>query len=87
MKAPVLFTNPYSFWQKGTIENSNKLIRQYLPKTMDIKLLSYNKILVIQNKLNIDPEKCFFKILLPFFFITLLIKSIICTFFYSYLNI
>lgn len=28
----VFFTDSYSFWQKGIVENTNKLIRQYLQK-------------------------------------------------------
>ena len=28
----VYFTDPYASWQKGAIENTNKLIRQYIPK-------------------------------------------------------
>ena len=54
---PVFFTDPYSSWQKGTVENTNKLIRQYIPKSMNIKQLTYNKILVFQNKLNYRPRK------------------------------
>lgn len=60
LKAPVFFTDPYSSWQKGSVENTNKLIRQYIPKSMDIKQLSHNKLLVIQNKLNYRPRKVLF---------------------------
>ena len=28
----VYFADPYASWQKGAIENTNKLIRQYIPK-------------------------------------------------------
>lgn len=30
----VFFAHPYSSWEKGLIENTNKLIRQYIPKTL-----------------------------------------------------
>ena len=30
--APVYFADPYSSWQKGFIENTNMLIRQYIPR-------------------------------------------------------
>ena len=53
----VYFTDPYSSWQKGTVENTNKLIRQYIPKTMNINQLSYNKLLSIQYILNQRPRK------------------------------
>ena len=33
---PVYFTDSYSSWQKGNVENTNKLIRQYIPKETDI---------------------------------------------------
>jgi IS30 family transposase len=32
LQATVYFTDPYASWQKGCIENTNKLIRQYIPK-------------------------------------------------------
>ena len=31
LDVPVYFTDPYSSWQKGAIENANGLIRQYIP--------------------------------------------------------
>ena len=57
LNAPVFFTDPYSSWQKGTIENTNNLIRQYIDKQMNISNLSHNKLLTIQNKLNYRPRK------------------------------
>ena len=30
--APVFFTDPYSSWQKGGVENANKMLRRYFPK-------------------------------------------------------
>ena len=57
LNAPVFFTDPYSSWQKGTVENTNKLIRQYIDKQMNISNLTYNKLLTIQNKLNYRPRK------------------------------
>ena len=56
----VFFTDSYSSWQKGTVENTNKLIRQYIHKDMDIRNLSYNQIILIQNKLNYRPRKVLF---------------------------
>ena len=57
LNAPIFFADPYSSWQKGTIENTNKLIRQYIGKQMNISNLTYNNLLVIQNKLNYRPRK------------------------------
>ena len=41
---PVFFTDSYSSWQKGAIENTNKLIRQYIPKGTDISSVPEKKI-------------------------------------------
>ncbi|WP_370242161.1 IS30 family transposase [Alloprevotella sp. OH1205_COT-284] len=32
----VYFAAPYSSWQKGAIENTNKLIRQYIPQACQL---------------------------------------------------
>lgn len=60
LNIPVFFTDPYSSWQKGAVENTNKLIRQYIPKSLNINNLSYNKLLVFQNMLNYRPRKSLF---------------------------
>ncbi len=53
----VFFTDSYSSWQKGAIENANKLIRFYLPKGTDFKSLTDEDILKIQYKLNRRPRR------------------------------
>lgn len=53
----VYFTDAYSSWQKGTIENTNKLIRQYLPKGTDFNQISDTQITAIQYKINRRPRK------------------------------
>lgn len=53
----VYFTDPYSSWQKGAIENTNGLIRQYIPKSSDIKQVNDKDIEVIRNKINTRPRK------------------------------
>lgn len=32
----VFFTDAYCSWQRGAVENTNKLVRQYIPKGMDV---------------------------------------------------
>ena len=54
---PVYFTDSYSSWQKGAVENTNKLIRQYIPKGMDISTVTDKKIASIQAKINKRPRK------------------------------
>jgi len=53
---PVYFTDSYSSWQKGAVENTNKLIRQYIPKGMDISTVTDKKIASIQAKINARPR-------------------------------
>lgn len=50
------FTHPYSSWEKGLIENTNKLIRQYIPKHTNFNLINNQKIRQIQYKLNNKPR-------------------------------
>ena len=54
---PVFFTDAYSSWQKGGIENTNKLIRQYIPKGMDFGSLTDKRIASIQAKINRRPRE------------------------------
>nr|WP_165004348.1 IS30 family transposase [Seramator thermalis] len=54
---PVYFADPYSSWQKGAIENGNKLIRQYIPKKASFKDYSDQDIKYIQYKLNRRPRE------------------------------
>ena len=53
----IYFADPYSSWQKGAIENTNKLIRQYIPKGTDINTLTDAYIADIQYKINKRPRK------------------------------
>ena len=53
----VYFTDPYSAWQKGAVENSNKLIRQYIPKGTSFNKYSDKEIKQIQHKLNRRPRE------------------------------
>ena len=55
--AGIYFTDPYSSWQKGTVENTNKLIRQYIPKRIDFNSLTDNTIQQIQDRINNRPRK------------------------------
>lgn len=51
------FCRPYASWQKGLVENINKLIRQYLPRKTDMSKLTQDNIHEIQEKLNNRPRK------------------------------
>lgn len=53
----VFFADSYCSWQKGAIENANKLIRQYIPKGTNFATLTDAFIRKIQHKINRRPRK------------------------------
>lgn len=55
--ATVYFADPYCSWQRGTNENTNGLIRQYLPKGLSFKDVTTERIALIENLLNNRPRK------------------------------
>ena len=70
LHVPIFFADSYCAWQKGAIENGNKLIRQYIPKGTDISTVTDGKIARIRKKINarpreklnfLTPAECFFK--------------------------
>lgn len=53
----VYFTDPYSSWQKGAIENINGLIRQYIPKSTCFDDISHQYVAKITDKINLRPRE------------------------------
>lgn len=58
LTAEGFFAHPYHSWERGLNENTNGLIRQYIPKGKDIDELSDEDVAKIIEKINKRPRKC-----------------------------
>jgi IS30 family transposase len=51
------FARPFASWERGTNENFNGLLRQYVPKKRPMKNINDEEIKMIENRLNNRPRK------------------------------
>lgn len=54
----VYFAHPYSSWERGANENANGLLRQYVPKGRDLRLVNEADIEFAISRINYRPKKC-----------------------------
>ena len=55
---PVYFAHPYHCWERGTNENTNGLLRQYLPQGTDLPDVTPEQLRSYVRQINHRPRKC-----------------------------
>ena len=58
LKADFFFAHPYTAWERGTNENMNGLVRQYIPKNRNFASVNETEVELVMNRLNNRPRKC-----------------------------
>lgn len=58
LKVQCYFAHPYASWERGTNENTNGLVRWYLPKGTDLSKIPAEQIALIESLINNRPRKC-----------------------------
>lgn len=56
-RTKLYYAHPYSSWERGTNENSNKLIRRFIPKGTDIGKISISEVKRIEQWMNNYPRR------------------------------
>jgi transposase, IS30 family len=57
IEAPIYFCNPYHSWEKGTVENRNRVVRIDLPKKTDLSTITDERIIAIETAMRNRPMK------------------------------
>jgi IS30 family transposase len=58
LNTKIYFCHPYHSWEKGLVENTNRWIRQFIPKKTDLKLVSEEELKNIEDWFNHTPKVC-----------------------------
>jgi IS30 family transposase len=58
LDAEFYFAHPYSSWERGLNENFNGLLRQFIPKGRDLRLITDEDVRWAEKRLNLRPRKC-----------------------------
>jgi IS30 family transposase len=57
LNTDTFYAHPFSAWERGTNENMNGLVRQYIPKQREFVSITDPELLSITNRLNHRPRK------------------------------
>jgi transposase, IS30 family len=57
LSIPFYFCHPYHSWEKGTVENTNGLLRRYVPRDTDLNRVAQADLDAIAAELNLRPRK------------------------------
>jgi transposase, IS30 family len=58
LKVDFFFAHPYAAWERGSNENMNGLIRQYISKKRDFTSVDETEVELVMDRLNNRPRKC-----------------------------
>lgn len=58
LKTEIYFCHPYHSWEKGLVENTNRWIRQFIPKKTNLQLISKEELKAIEDWFNHTPKQC-----------------------------
>jgi IS30 family transposase len=58
LSIPFYFCHPYHSWEKGSVENTNGLLRRYVPRDTDLNRVDQGDLDAIAAELNHRPRKC-----------------------------
>lgn len=57
LRTSVFYCHAYTSWERGTVENTNGLLRQYFPKGIDFSTVSEQRIKAVESVINSRPKK------------------------------